>query len=87
MICQTIKINNIERALGVSFGDDKIFPLRLFSLINNIMKKIEYEIRNEMDKISFDQLNRYGQEGWELCGIIEDGYYIIYYFKREITKE
>ena len=38
MICQTIKINNIERALGVSFGDDKIFPLRLFSFKNNIMK-------------------------------------------------
>lgn len=38
MLCQTIKINNIERALGVSFGDDKIFPLRLFSFKNNIMK-------------------------------------------------
>lgn len=51
------------------------------------MKKFEYEVRNEMDKISFDQLNRYGEDGWELCGILEDGYYIIYYFKREIIEE
>ena len=49
------------------------------------MKKIEYEIRNEMDKISFDQLNRYGEDGWELCGIINESY-LTYYFKREITE-
>jgi hypothetical protein len=49
------------------------------------MKKFEYEIVSETDKISFDQLNRYGEDGWELCGIINE-FYQTYYFKREIIE-
>ena len=52
------------------------------------MKKFEYDEHWFNEPLSAGKLTyNYGEEGWELCGIIKDGDYIGYYFKREIIKE
>ena len=80
MICQTIKINNIERALGVSFGDDKIFPLRLFSFKNNIMKTMieNSEKLTKLLNLLYEEADwqPYTAYVWESKGVVKlQGYY------------
>ena len=50
------------------------------------MKKFEYKRVDEFNKMSSNELDEYGKDGWELCGIINE-FYQTYYFKREITEE
>lgn len=48
------------------------------------MKKFEYKkIKMSFYSLSEEDLNMYGKEGWELCGI-SDNRGITYIFKREV---
>ncbi len=49
------------------------------------MKRFEYSQRKVTTCISDDELNKIGNDGWELagCGTLWDGNHHILYFKRE----
>jgi hypothetical protein len=50
------------------------------------MKKFEYDVRKKYHGYSQDELNVFGQTGWELCGIEHDSFSgdTTYIFKREL---
>ena len=47
------------------------------------MKKFEYKAITVAMCDSLD-LNQLGDEGWEMCGVIQVEYKLTYYFKRQI---
>lgn len=54
------------------------------------MKKFEYScifrsVNNSGD-FTEDELKEFGEQGWELCGISNDGTWNTYYLKREICE-
>lgn len=52
------------------------------------MRKFEYKkiYKGRFAKLSEQELNILGNDGWELCGIYGDEY-SYYYFKRELEDE
>lgn len=48
------------------------------------MKKFEYKSKNDCDSVD---LNKLGEDGWELCSVISFGIYFRFYFKREIISK
>lgn len=48
---------------------------------DKVKTKWEYKIVKTFNKLSEEDLNRYGEEGWELVNYIE-GYESLYHFKR-----
>ena len=51
------------------------------------MKKFIYKIIREQTPIGESRLNALGRQGWELCGITQDDYFITYYIKKEENKK
>lgn len=55
----------------------------------------EYKIERQRGFVlSESELNKYGEEGWEMCGCMQfrdsmyaDGYKVLFYFKRKIIDD
>lgn len=51
------------------------------------MKKFEYIARSLIIYGAADILNKYGEGGWEVCGLVEDKDKCLFYMKRELKQE
>lgn len=51
------------------------------------MRKFKYKTIKLQEEINDPRLNVFGSKGWELCGVHQDNWGYIYYFKKEISNK